>query len=853
MGWTEPLKGRRGVAQAATTGRCGSASPRAVRRAGALAPPGRRRLPPVAAAAPATAVVLSMLAGCGGGAEPSERDRTPMTGDGGVGELPATVILTLELAGDGDGSVESAPGSETTFPGCSRDASPCEIDLQEGDRVTLVSETLGASRFGGWSGDAIDCPGAGPCELAVVADTTVIATFLLDEFALRVTREGEGQGTVTSEPEGIDCGDRCVGSYRSGTEVVLTATPDDDSDFVGFEGACAGTDPTCTVTPVDEDLEVTATFALKTYPVRIERVGEGTGTVSEPLVGIDCGEICEVEVTHGTMLMPEATPSATSVFSGWGGCATTAPTCGVLVTEPTTIQARFDLAPRGLLVRKDGTGTGNVVSDPAGVDCGSDCEETYLYGERVTLTATPDEASSTFTEWSGACSGRDPVCTVSMTEARSTTATFTLIDRRLSVRTRGGGSGTVTSDPAGIDCGADCTEEIPHGTSVTLTAVPNTGTSRFAGWGGACSGSGATCTVEMTRARAVTATFELLDRRLTVRVRGSGAGTVTSSPAGIGTCDSGDCTADYPHGTWVTLTAAPNTGTSRFAGWSGACGGGGTTCSVTMDRARTVTARFELLDRRLNVTTTGPGSVTSSPSGIDCDEDAADCAETYSHGTTVTLTATPGSTGTFVGWSGACSGSSPTCAVPMTAARSVTATFRLVFNSLTVRRSEVTFGTGRVTGTGIDCGADCSQSFVTGTTVTLTATPDRNSRFVGWSGACSHSARTCTVVMSEGREVTARFLPVLRTLDVDLTGSDTDTTVRLIGGGGIRTCDRSDACRYTYSHGDEVTLEVVLDREAGAFISRWGGACSGTAGTDRRCGVSMTADRDVTILISIFG
>ncbi|HJK98766.1 MAG TPA: hypothetical protein RMF84_16215, partial [Polyangiaceae bacterium LLY-WYZ-14_1] len=763
-----------------------------------------------------------------------------------------------------------------------------------------------------------------------------------------------------------------------------------------------------------------ATFALKTYPVRIERVGEGTGTVSDPLVGIDCGEICEVEVTHGTMLMPEATPSATSVFSGWEGCATTDPTCGVLVTEPTTIQARFDLAPRGLLVRKDGTGSGTVVSDPAGVDCGSDCEEIYLDGERVTLTATPDEASSTFTEWSGACSGRDPVCTVSMTEARSTTATFTLIDRRLSVRTQGGGSGTVTSDPAGIDCGADCAEEIPHGTSVTLTATPdagsssfegwggacsgsgptctvamdrardvvarfallprslrvttdgtgagavssapagidcgsdcdqdfdhgtsvtltaapNTGTSRFAGWGGACSGSGATCTVEMTRARAVTATFELLDRRLTVRVRGSGAGTVTSSPAGIGTCDSGDCTADYPHGTRVTLTAAPNTGTSRFAGWSGACGGGGTTCSVTMDRARTVTARFELLDRRLtvqvrgngagtvtssptgisctrgdcrrdfphgtrvtltaapntassrftgwggacrgggttctvdmtaartatatfelldrrlDVTTTGPGSVTSSPSGIDCDEDAADCAETYSHGTTVTLTATPGSTGTFVGWSGACSGSSPTCTVPMTAARSVTATFRLVFNALTVRRSEVTFGTGRVTGTGIDCGADCSQSFVKGTTVTLTATPDRNSRFMGWSGACSHSARTCTVVMSEAREVTARFLPVLRTLDVDLTGSDTDTTVRLIGGGGVRTCDRSDACRFSYSHGDEVTLEVVLDREAGAFISRWGGACSGTAGTDRRCGVSMTADRDVTILISIFG
>jgi hypothetical protein len=84
----------------------------------------------------------------------------------------------------------------------------------------------------------------------------------------------------------------------------------------------------------------------------------------------------------------------------------------------------------------------------------------------------------------------------------------------LAVSKSGSGSGTVTSVPAGISCGADCSQSYTRGTSVTLTAAPASGSS-FASWTGCASTSGAACTVAMTAARTVTAKFDPTQTQLT--------------------------------------------------------------------------------------------------------------------------------------------------------------------------------------------------------------------------------------------------------------------------------------------------------------------------------------------------
>jgi hypothetical protein len=174
----------------------------------------------------------------------------------------------------------------------------------------------------------------------------------------------------------------------------------------------------------------------------------------------------------------------------------------------TNVLNRFTGAPPTsftLTLTKSGTGTGTVASSPPGISCGSSCSAKFDSGAAVNLTATPD-SGSTFAGWSGACSGTG-ACSVTMDVAKSVSANFTANPGSftLTVAKSGAGTGTVTSTPSGISCGATCSASFASGTVVSLTAAPDPG-STFAGWSGDCSGTGA-CSVTMDAAKSVSANF----------------------------------------------------------------------------------------------------------------------------------------------------------------------------------------------------------------------------------------------------------------------------------------------------------------------------------------------------------
>lgn len=165
-----------------------------------------------------------------------------------------------------------------------------------------------------------------------------------------------------------------------------------------------------------------------------------------------------------------------------------------------------------LNVTKSGSGNGAVTSMPAGIDCGSDCSEDYDVDTMVELTATPD-STSTFVQWSGDCSGTNPVTSITITSDSTCDAEFVVQQRNLTLNKLGNGTGTVTSSPAGISCDASCNSDSSDydiGTVVTLTATPSTD-STFAGWGADCllGTTSSTTNIVMDNNSTCTATFSL--------------------------------------------------------------------------------------------------------------------------------------------------------------------------------------------------------------------------------------------------------------------------------------------------------------------------------------------------------
>jgi Divergent InlB B-repeat domain len=492
---------------------------------------------------------------------------------------------------------------------------------------------------------------------------------------------------------------------------------------------------------------------------------------------------------------------------GFSGDCTDTGSCELTMDEGKSVTATFDLEPvteYALSVSKIGAGQGTVTSEPGGIDCGSECSAEFEEGSKVKLSAEA-ESGSEFRQWIGACSGAS-TCEVTMDEAKSVNARFSHSRPLLTLEKQG--AGAIKSKPKGISCGNTCTAataQLYKGTTVAISAKAVTG-GALEGWEGCDSstntGTEGTCTVAMSEARKVKATFKapakaIVNPKVLTVSKGPGTGYGTVKGTGIA-CEAACTSTQVPYfggetappakkekaPYLVTLTQIPAVG-SAFAGWEDCDEVKEGKCLVSMGKAQSVTARFEAKPLlALTLTKEGYGSVKSKPKGISCGSSSyGSCYSATAalpEDSAVVLSAKAATGAKFSGWEGCKvltqTELESTCEVTMSSVKAVKATFtaapKPIVNPQTLTVTKAGTGTGIVKATGIACEAACTSAasaYFGGeksppakkekgpVLVTLVAIPSAGSDAVVWSGCESEPEGKCVVSMGEAQSVTARF------------------------------------------------------------------------------------------------
>ena len=405
----------------------------------------------------------------------------------------------------------------------------------------------------------------------------------------------------------------------------------------------------------------------------------GAGVIASSDDGINCGPTCIHLYPKGSTVNLTATAASGATFTHWlGACAGQKNPCTVSVNGYTAVSADFS-SPVTVSV----VGSGSVTSTPAGINCPAvSCSAKFPARTSVTLTATPASGFA-LNGWSGDCSGTAVTCTFVINSAKAAAVQF--VNRfTLSVAPTGAGTELITSSPAGINCGASCTASFPPGAVVTLS-VPFSPDSYIQDWGvPGCSAFQATCGITLNADLSINVAVGL-KQPISVDVSGSGSVQVSDASGAASapppaTCSS-SCTYLYQPGDTLTLVANAAS-TTHFVAWGGACSGNaGSICTVNFQVATSASAQFApnpLLT--ISFSGSGQGSVSESwgTQGASC---TASCSESIAIGVPITLSAIASANSTFAGWSGACSGTTPSCKVTPAGNESVGAIFNVSSNT----------------------------------------------------------------------------------------------------------------------------------------------------------------------------
>jgi Calx-beta domain/Divergent InlB B-repeat domain len=493
----------------------------------------------------------------------------------------ATADATATTA---DADYVAASGTLTIAPGVT--TQPANVTVN-GDTKYEANETFTVTLSGPVNATIADGQGVG-----TITNDDPVPALSIDDVTVTEGNSGTVTASFTVSLSAASSQAVAVG-YGTADGTATTA----DADYVPAAGTLsfAPGQTTRSVNVIvngDSKYEANEAFTVSlSGPVNASIAdGEGVGTISndDPAPALSIDDVTVAEGNSGT-----TTAGFTVSLSAVSGQTVTV---NYATADGTAATADADyVAASGTLTFAPG-----VTTQPANVTVNGDTKNEANETFAVNLGA-PVNAMILDSQGVGTITNDDPVPALSIDEVTvaegssgTTTASFTVSLSAASGQTVTVGyataDGTATTADADYAATSGTLTFAPGQTTRPLNVIVNGDTKYEANETFTVNLSGpANATIADGQGVGTITNDDPVTRLLTVTTAGSGSGKVTSAPPGI---DCGaDCTEDYAEGTVVTLTAAPDPG-STFESWSGGCGGTSLTCELTMDTDRAATATF---------------------------------------------------------------------------------------------------------------------------------------------------------------------------------------------------------------------------------------------------------------------
>ena len=420
---------------------------------------------------------------------------------------------------------------------------------------------------------------------------------------------------------------------------------------------------------------------------------------------------------------------------------------------------------------------------------------TYTIGTSVTINAT-NFIGYAFINWtdqySGAIVSTSAAYSFVLNSNRYLVANYSSNKYRL---TTSATNGTIAKSPNQIDYN--------YNTSITLTASPNSGYS-FTSWSGDTISTSNPLIIKLKTNKNITANFVAIPIATYTLNIASTNGTVSKTPTKV----------SYTNGSIVQLNATPSAGYT-FESWTGDTTAKINPINIWMNKNKNVTANFNAIP---------PTTYTISYIGINGAVTLNPNQPNYSSGENVQLTATPNAGYSFISWSGDTNSVSNPLALTMNSNKSIIANFSAI--------PPATYTLNITSNNGTVNKNPNQASYISGSTVQLTATSTSGYQFNAWSGDTTSSTNPINVWMNRNKAITANFtaIPAV-TYTIHTTGLN----------GSIQL----NPNQPTYTSGS--TVQLTATPNSGYTFTTWNGD---TINTSNPIVIRMNSNKNINALFT---